>query len=367
MDSLLTKSRCHSVRNVPASARAWQGVGSESTLAVPQRNCQLHSNRRHMSVAPKGLFATPALVGALALGLSGCTYASQALDSAQGFDVSAIQAVPEVAALVPEQVRADKILTVAAELTYPPMEFVAGDGQTAIGLDIDIAKALARVMGLDAQMVSAGFDSIIPAIGAKYEVGISAFTITPERLDAVNMVPYFSAGSQFATRIGNSAEIDPEMIPFSICGTRIAVQIGTVQQEDLLGWNDNTCSDNPINIFPYETQADATANLIGGKVDAMYADSPIVDYALLQTAGRLELLGEMRDGADYGVVVAKNDEQLAQAVQAALHELMADGTLQNIAAYWGNAQGVLTQTSAIAELGPICGNTIFNAPSRIID
>jgi len=283
------------------------------------------------------------------VGLAGCTYASQELDSApgfvQGFDVSQILAVPEVIALVPDHVKVDGILTVGSELTYPPMEFVAGDGQTAIGLDIDIARAIARIMGLDAEVKPASFDSIIPGIGPKYEIGISAFTITPDRLAAVNMVSYFSAGSQFAVRAANPTGISPDML----CGTRIAVQIGTVQQDELQLWTESACAENPITILPYETQADATANLLGGKVDAIYADSPIVDYAILQTEGRLELLGELRDGANYGVVVAKTDQQLTLAVQAALQELMDTGALRAISDSWGNEHGVLAE----AQLNPV--------------
>jgi len=301
------------------------------------------------------------IVVVVALGLCGCTYASQGLDGAagwtQGYDVSQVVASPRAMALVPEHVKADGILTVGSELTYPPMEFVAGDGQTAIGLDIDIARAVARVLGLSAEVKSASFDSIIPGIGPKYEVGISAFTITPERLDSVNMISYFSAGSQLAVRAGNPTDVSPD----SLCGTRIAVQIGTVQQEDLLLWTESACDDNPITILPYETQADATANLLGGKVDAIYADSPIVDFAILQTEGRLELLGEMRDGANYGVVIAKDDEQLTVAVQAALQELMDNGTLTTIAELWGNGQGAMSE----ALLNPLsfCGNAKYDEPA----
>ncbi|MDR2703043.1 MAG: ABC transporter substrate-binding protein [Cellulomonadaceae bacterium] len=274
------------------------------------------------------------LVAAL---LGGCTYASQQLDSAPGFDITPLKVVPAVADLVPEHIKADGILLVAAELTYPPMEFVAGDGQTAVGLDVDIAKALGRVMGLETQVVSAGFDAIIPAMGSRYEVGISAFTITNPRLDAVNMVSYFAAGSQMAVRIGNPANLDPE----NICGARIAVQTGTVQQEELEALNRGDCSGNPVVILPYEAQADATANLVGGKADAMYADSPITEFAILQTGNVIEAFGPLNDAAPYGVLISKDDPEFAVAVQAALQYLMDSGTLDKIASIWGNEQGAL--------------------------
>jgi len=276
---------------------------------------------------------------ALAAGLaSGCTYASQQLDSAPGFDVTPIREVPEVAALVPEHIKADGALTIVADATYPPMEFVAADGQTAIGLDIDIAKAVARIMGLEPKISTASFDSIIPAIGPKYEIGFSAFTITPARIDAVNMISYFEAGSQLAVRAGNPTGLDPN----SYCGATIAVQIGTTQQEQLEADNRGKCQTNPVNILPYESQADATANLVGGKADAMYADSPITEYAVTQTGGAIETFGPLHDSAPYGVVVAKDDPEFAVAVQAALQELMDSGALNKIARAWGNESGAQT-------------------------
>ncbi len=67
-------------------------------------------------------------------------------------------------------------------------EFAAADGKTPVGFDVDIAKALAEVFGLEANPETANFDSIIPAVGAKYDIGISSFTVTKERLEAVDFV-----------------------------------------------------------------------------------------------------------------------------------------------------------------------------------
>jgi len=210
---------------------------------------------------------------------------------------------------------------------------------------------------LELQMQNASFDSIIPAIGSKYELGMSAFTITDARLDAVNMVSYFAAGSQLAVRDGNPTNIDPN----NLCGVRVGVQIGTTQQEELEALNRNDCAANPIELFPYESQADVTANLVGGKLDAMSADSPITEYAIMQTEGSIEPLGTLTDAAPYGVVVGKSDLQLARAVQAALQDLMDSGTLRKIAAAWGNEQGVI----GTAQLNPTSAeiDAVHNKPA----
>ena len=103
-----------------------------------------------------------------------------------------------VAAEVPAAVRSKGTLTVAADATYPPNEFIASNGHTVVGMDADLAKALTRVMGLKAKIVNATFDSIIPGLAShKYDLGMSSFTDTKERQKTVDFVTYFSAGTSF--------------------------------------------------------------------------------------------------------------------------------------------------------------------------
>ncbi|ACZ29128.1 extracellular solute-binding protein family 3 [Xylanimonas cellulosilytica DSM 15894] len=292
-----------------------------------------------MRTRPALLVAT-AVAATLTLGA--CTSASQDQGGSAPSAAATVVKDEAIAALVPAAVAADGKLTVAAELSYAPLEFVDADGKTPVGLDIDIATAIATVMGLEVDVQSAQFDSIIPAIGTRYEVGVSAFTITPERLETVTMVSYFSAGSQLAVQAGNPDGVDPD----DLCGLTVGVQTGTVQQEELEELS--AACETPIEILPYDSQATVTANLVGGKLQAMYADSPITAYAVEQADGALETLGEIRDAAPYGVVVAKDDPELAEAVRAALQQLMDDGTLAEIAAHWGNEAGALTT----AEINP---------------
>ncbi|WP_166844642.1 ABC transporter substrate-binding protein [Isoptericola sp. BMS4] len=301
---------------------------------------------------------TTAVTSALALALTGCTTASQDTGGdaaagtaapAEGFDVSAVETDDVLAAAVPAAVSEDGTLTIGSELTYAPVEFVAEDGQTPVGIDVDIAGAVAATLGLEADIRSSTFDAIIPAIGSRYEAGFSAFTITPERLETVNMISYFSAGSQFAVAEGNPDGIDPQ----DLCGVTVGVQTGTIQQDEVekISAGCTDAGSDAVDVLPYDSQADVATNLAGGKLQAMYADSPITAYAVQQSGGALEPLGDVTDAAPYGVVVAKDDQALAEAIQGALQKLMDDGTLAEIAASWGSADGAL----ATAELNPAEG------------
>ena len=106
--------------------------------------------------------------------------------SIQGFDTSNIQKDDEIAALLPDSVTSDGTLTVGTDTSYAPAEFLAEDGKTPVGFDVDLSKAIAAVFGLKGETISSTFDSIIPSVGSKYDLGISSFTVTKERMHPVD-------------------------------------------------------------------------------------------------------------------------------------------------------------------------------------
>ena len=134
------------------------------------------------------------LAAAAALPLAACVDPTSTSSSTSGsestsaaattasYDVSKIPTVDEIAALVPDEVKERGTLRNGASADYAPAEFLGDDSQTPQGYDVDINKALAKVMGLnDGTTNHAEFPTIIPALGTKFDVGISSFTITSER------------------------------------------------------------------------------------------------------------------------------------------------------------------------------------------
>lgn len=293
-----------------------------------------------------------AVAGALAL--SACTNAAEAGaddattagDAAEepGYDVSRIDKVDEIAALLPADF--DGTLSIGDNLQYAPAEFFGGpDGQTPTGYDVDLAKALGRVLGAGVEVQHAEFASIIPAIGTQYDAGIASFSINPERIEQVDMIAYISAGSTFSVKAGNPEGLDPA----DLCGTTMGVQTGTVQDETVDGLSEDcvAAGKEPIEILRYGSQADVTTNLVGGKIDVMYADSPVGQYAAVQTGGQVEQLGDVTDAAPQGIAVAKDDPELTAALQAAMQHLMDEGLWADILDSWG-----VTGALETAELNP---------------
>jgi polar amino acid transport system substrate-binding protein len=246
-----------------------------------------------------------------------------------------------LAAKVPAEIKADGKILIGTDSSYAPNEFLDTDGKTVIGFNVDLFNAVAAKLGLKTQYEAAKFAAIIPGVeSGKYEIGVSSFTINDERKQQVNMVSYFSAGTQWGTKTGNPAGVQPD----DACGKKVAVQTDTVQHTEDLPKRQETCKSAgkpAITVDPYQAQDQATAAVVSGKDDAMLADSPIVAYAVKQTNGQLELLGDIYDSAPYGYVVKKDQTDFAQALADAVKALISDGTYKTILTKWGVEAGAI--------------------------
>ena len=283
-------------------------------------------------------------------GQSGQSGASASTGDVTPFDVDQLQTVDSVAALVPQAVKDRGSLRNGASTDYPPAEYRASDGQTPIGYDVDLVKALAKVMGLkEGTTTHAEFPTIIPALGTKFDIGASSFTITAERLAQVNMVSYVEVGSAYAVAAGNPKKFDPS----NPCGSTIGVQNGTYQQtyaEDLSKKCEGEGKD-AVKVMPLDLQTDITTKVIGGQYDATFADSTVVGYTVSLAKGKLEQVGDVIESAPQGIVVAKDDMELTKAVQAGLQYLMDQGDLTKILGAYGAEDAALKT----AEINPSVG------------
>lgn len=289
--------------------------------------------------------ATGAALTVIALALSGCTYASEESASSEGNSsgtepssnaeiIESIKKDPSIAAMVPDDIKKSGTLRNGVATNYAPTEFIDTDGSTVIGY----ITAVSKLMGLKVATTNAAFPSLIPALGSKYDVSVSAFTITLEREKQVTMASYFKAGFSMAVPKGNPKKISPD----DLCGHTVAVQTGTAQ-ETAAQHKSKQCvkaGRKPIDLLSYASQSDATTNVTGGKADVLYADSVITGYAIKQTS-KLEALGGITDAAKFGVVTAKNDGGLSKAIQVANQKLIDDGTMKKLLAAWGTQDGLI--------------------------
>lgn len=241
-------------------------------------------------------------------------------------------------AKLPAKIKSAGKIVVGIDPTYAPNEMIAADGKTVEGWDPDLFNAVAAEFGVTVQYVPSKFDAIILGVDSgKYDVGVSSFSITPERKAKVNMVSYYKAGTLWVTKPGNPAKVsidDP-------CGKNIGVQTGTTQFDDITARSKKcTAAGKPaVNILPHDGQDTVTADVVSGKTDAMLADSPIGLYAVKQFQGKLEKLGDVYDSAPYGYVLPKSETDFGNALVEALKDAKADGSYEAALKKWGVEAG----------------------------
>lgn len=285
------------------------------------------------------------LIVSIALIAAGCskknTPAASASSSTGGKDAT-------IAAEVPPAIASKGTLTVATDATYAPNEFIDPTSQQIQGMDIDLGTALATVMGLKADFVNAGFDTIIPGLASgKYDLGMSSFTDTLERQKTVDFVTYFVAGTSFYT----AASGGPALTGLdSLCGLTVAAERGTTQAADVTaqGPKCTAAGKTAPKLSVFGDQNGANLALSSGRVQVVMADSPVAAYAVQQSSGAFVLAGTPYGTAPYGIAiprdpsVAAGSAPLSKPLLDALNKLIADGTYLQILTKWGVQDGAIT-------------------------
>jgi polar amino acid transport system substrate-binding protein len=249
---------------------------------------------------------------------------------------------PRVAALLPASVRARHTLTIVTEASVPPIEFVASDGHTIVGFDVDIGHALGRVMGLKVNFQGVPFDSIVPGLAAgKYDLAMAGIAITKARERVVNLVSYFTDLNAFYV----SAKGGPQITGLAdLCGHSVAVQEGTIQASDAIAQNEKCkAAGKPgVEVKVYSTQNEVNLALTTGRQQVSIIDQPVAVYIVKKSGGRLKLTGKPYEPAPMGIAIPKGSG-MAKPVLAALKVLMARGEYLRILKKWDVAQGAISK------------------------
>jgi polar amino acid transport system substrate-binding protein len=272
--------------------------------------------------------AVPALV---IVALGGCGKSSKSTSTAPSTPLAAPTVNSSIAAQVPAKYRAKGTLLVASEAQYAPNEFIAADGHTVIGMDPDLVRALAAVMGLKVQVVNSTFEAIIPGLAAgRYDIGASSFTDNKEREKTVDFVTYLSVGQAFLTKANGGPAINTLA---ELCGHTVSVEKGTVELEEAEKQNKKCkAAGKPIKLLIFPGQNDANLALSSGRAEVDYADSPIIAYQV-RKLGVSVRNSPTFGAAPYGLALAKGSG-LAKPVLEALKVLIANGTYASILKKW---------------------------------
>jgi polar amino acid transport system substrate-binding protein len=255
--------------------------------------------------------------------------------------IPAVAADPAIEKLVPAAIKSKGALTVAADASYAPNEFVAPDGHTVIGMDPDLMKAIGEVLGLKVKVVNVTFNAIIPGMAAgKYDVGASSFTDSKAREKTVDFVTYLSVGEAFLTKSGSGVNVNALS---DLCGHTVSVENGTVEQIDATT-QDKKCraAGKPaVKLLVFPDQNGANLALSSGRAQVDFADSPIIAYQVRQLG--VQVKSSPTFGvAPYGLALPKGNG-MTKPVLEALKKLMADGTYAAILKKWTLQSAAITK------------------------
>lgn len=216
-------------------------------------------------------------------------------------------------------------LTMSTNAQFPPYEMVADDGSFE-GIDVEVAQAIAEKLGLELQVDDMDFDSaLLAAQQGKSDMVMAGVTVNPERQQVMDFSDSYANGVQ-------SIIVTEDSAIATVNDLANASKIGT--QRGTTGYL--YCSDTPENggygedhVTAYDDGATAVQALLNGQVDAVVIDNaPAQEYVKANPG--LKILDTEFTNEDYAIGVAKGNTALLEAINGALKELIADGTVQSI-------------------------------------
>lgn len=261
---------------------------------------------------------TIALVGLMAASLAACGKASETQISNAASE-SASDGTAKI-----KTVEAGK-LTLATNAEFPPYEY--HDGDKIVGIDMDIADAIAKKLGLEVQIEDIAFDSVILEVtSGKADIGLAGISATDERKQSVDFSDTYTTSKQLIIVKDDSAIKGSKDLE----GKTVGVQTGTT--------GDILASDiKDVKPERYDKGMDAVQALSQGKVDAVIIDSEVAKKFVEETSG-LKVLDEAFADENYAIAIKKGNKELLDSVNKALSELKSDGTIDSIIAKYIKAE-----------------------------
>jgi polar amino acid transport system substrate-binding protein len=249
-------------------------------------------------------------------------------------------------ALLPQSYKDKGELTVAMDLSSPPTTFLAEDNVTPIGVNPDIARLVAKKLGLKLKFMNTAFDTIIPGIDAgRYDFTATTMSATPERLKVLDMIDYLKGGSAVMVAAGNPLNLTND----TLCGKNIAVTKGSTQQlKHLPNVSEWTCTSQgkpPINGVTLPNVQEALTQLHSKRVDGVFYDAGALAWAQIQQPKIFTVLEPRMDTrTNTNVAVGlKKGSPLTPALQKALQSVLESPEYKKSLEYWGLGESALTE------------------------
>ena len=215
-----------------------------------------------------------------------------------------------------------KKLVMGTNAAFPPYEYY--EDEAIVGIDAEIAQAIAAKLGMDLEIADMDFKAIIPAVTeGKIDFGMAGMTVTEERLQSVNFSDTYATGIQAIIIVEGSEITSVDDLYAEGAAWKIGVQESTT--------GDIYCSDDfgEDRVYKYTVGADAVEALKSGKVDCVIIDNEPAK-AFVAANENLAILETEYAVEDYAIAVALDNTELLEKINGALKELTEDGTIAAI-------------------------------------
>jgi polar amino acid transport system substrate-binding protein len=293
--------------------------------------------------ADLGRLARMGMVAALLLGTPACGRLEQLADPSvatpAGESVPALDVNANAVALLPNSVASRRVLRVAIPTNEPPTQFYKEGTRYLTGVNPDIARLIGEALGLEVEIKVVNFDSIIPGMAAgRYDMTVSSMTPTDKRIAVIDFVDYMQIGNAIVVAKGQ-----PRLTQEALCGRRVGVLIGSYQLTTNIPDYDQKCVTSgqpPIDAAQFQDTRQAISALTSARLDAVLADSPILEFATTQDPD--VVISENYDFTPVAVGVTK-EPPLVNAVAAALDTVITSGAYHEVLAKYGLDSATITQ------------------------
>ena len=259
-----------------------------------------------------------------------------------------VKADEAAVALLPQSFKDKGELIVAMDLSSPPTTFLAEDNVTPIGVNPDIARLVAKKLGLKLKIQNTAFDTIIPGIdGGRYDFTATTMAATPERLKVLDMIDYLKGGSAVTVAAGNPLNLTND----TLCGKNIAVTKGSTQQlKHLPNVSEWTCTSQgkpAINGVTLPNVQEALTQLHSKRVDGVFYDAGALAWAQIQQPNSFTVLEPRMDTrTNTNVAIGlKKGSPLTPALQKALQSVLETPEYKKSLDYWGLGESAITQAT----------------------
>lgn len=302
-----------------------------------------------MPTPTRTLTAVTAATAALVLGLSACADPEEGGAAAEASDDNPFnlspdqdrvraEAVPEIAALVPDGIRESGELAVGhSSGGAPPLAFYANDDETVIGVETDVAQLVADVLDLEYVPEATGWENLFLSVeSGQFDAAFSNVTVTEERKDTYDFATYRVDTVSFEASL--DSDFDEVSEPADVAGLSVAVSSGTNQEEILLRWDEQNQEEGlePLDLQYYENASDYYLALQSGRIDLYLGPTPSTSYHV-EVAGETEIVGTISGGGEIKAEIAAmtlKGNGLVEALNGALNEVIEGGQYAEVLERW---------------------------------